>query len=37
MTYPLAMGKLFQEEFELSMQCEAKLYLLGHFGVSLVD
>jgi len=30
-------AKYFQEELESYMQGEAKLYLIGHFGVSLVD
>jgi len=37
MAYPLAIAKHFQEGLESSMQGEAKLYLLGHFRVSLVD
>jgi len=37
MAYPLAMPKHFQEELQSSMQGKTKLYLLGHFGVSLVD
>jgi len=36
MTYPLAMAKHIQEVLESSMQGETKLYLLGHFGASLV-
>jgi len=37
MAYSLAMAKNFREELDSSMQGEAKLYLLGHFEVSLVD
>jgi len=37
MEYLLAMAKHFQEELESSMQGETKLYLLGYFGVSIVD
>jgi len=36
MANPLAMAKHFQEELESYMQGETNLYLLGHFGVSLV-
>ena len=37
MEYHLTMAKNFQEELESFLQGEARLYLLGHFVVSLVD